>query len=251
MRTVKTNGFFVDLEDPPSIYRQDPSPEVDAAWERISRFEYQMISSNDVRLLGKDPRTTVKAPESWGYGPDAHIARTEVSHQMHCLNVLRKAMYPDYYPKERNGDPATLPLWRPHATHCLHILLQHLTCTASVDVVTYNWREMQTHPSPDFSINRQCRGFDAILEWQDGNKVPDIEEKRRQWLKNLPDGATEIRRFVQCHVDAMMTDQEKNARGENHVDGAREICRNTRESLDASPCTLRPDKTFRRIVPDH
>lgn len=44
-------------------------------------------------------------------------------------------------------------------------------CTASTDIVTQTWVEGQTHPFPDFSINRKCRDFNAILKWQDENVV--------------------------------------------------------------------------------
>jgi len=183
IKDIKVNGFLLDLNEPESLYRQDPSPEVDEEWKRIQKFEYMLITADDVRRLGKDPKYTVKAPESFGAGSDLYIARTEVSHQIHCLDVLRKASFPDYYAKTRDGVKESIPLWRPHVMHCLHILLQNLMCTASMDVITYNWMESQYSPQPDFSINRQCRDFDAILRWQDENKVPDGLKKMKEFVK--------------------------------------------------------------------
>jgi len=130
-----------------------------------------MISSDEVLRTGKDPRKTVRAPADWGYGDDAHLAQIDVVHQIHCLNMVRQAVYRDYYQSNTTG------LYWTHVSHCLHLVLQNLMCSANVDVVTHNWVETQRNPFPDFSINHQCRDFEAVLQWQEENKVPDAAAK--------------------------------------------------------------------------
>jgi hypothetical protein len=51
------------VRDNNSIYRQDPSPEVDAEWDRISTEGYEVIgvTAADVSLSGKTPLNTLKA----------------------------------------------------------------------------------------------------------------------------------------------------------------------------------------------
>ncbi len=66
-------------EDPPSIYRGKPSPEVDAAWARLSASHAVPITKDEVKRLGKDPVTAAKFPESFGYGDDAYVAQIDVS----------------------------------------------------------------------------------------------------------------------------------------------------------------------------
>lgn len=98
-----------------------------------------MLSESEVRQLVKDPRYAVKAPASWGYGDAAYVSRTDVRHHIHCLNMIRKATYPeDVYSRLRDGDEENRVLWRPHAMHWTHVLLQHLMCSATLEAVTYN-----------------------------------------------------------------------------------------------------------------
>ena len=62
LQTVNGSLF----NDPHSIFREEPSPAVDDAWERVAKIGIFTVSSDEVAKLGKDPLKTVKAPESWG-----------------------------------------------------------------------------------------------------------------------------------------------------------------------------------------
>ncbi|KAB5523991.1 hypothetical protein GE09DRAFT_1257804 [Coniochaeta sp. 2T2.1] len=189
-KQTQVDGFLVDPTYPQSIYKQEPSPEVDAAWSRLYNFRYKVISEDEVRQLDKDPRLTVKAPISWGYGDNAYISRTDVAHRIHCLDMLRKATYPEsVYPHLRDGEEETRVLWRPHVMHCTHVLLQHLMCTATLEAVTYNWMEGMRFPIADFSINRQCLDVEAIIRWEEERDVVldfDDIKKIDEWLDNVP-----------------------------------------------------------------
>ena len=68
-------------------------------------------------------------------------------------------------------------------------------CDAGVDVITQVWVESQIHPFPDFSINRKCRNFDALLDWQDKNKV----EEEGYAVMRMPEG----------HIPYRMSDEFK------------------------------------------
>ena len=152
---------------PPSIYRQDPSADVDAAWEYISRAGALPITSADVRAIGKNPLLTAKWPPSAGLGPDAHIASIDVFHQIHCLNEMRKWIHPHYYFSGLNISDPPLAAQKTHITHCTYLLLQNLMCHADVEVYTWRWVDVQKHPLPDFHVNKQCRSFDAVLQYRD------------------------------------------------------------------------------------
>lgn len=173
MQTTRMNGTFMDT-DPPSIFRQPPSPEVDAAWARIETQKPIPISRTDVLAQGKDPARAAKFPVSFGFGPEAYIGRIDVFHQIHCLNRLRmhlKDNYDYYYADtETNNEYHRL-----HVNHCVYMLLQNLICTANVDVYTHTWVDAQDNAFPDFSLNHKCRDFGAVLRWHDEHSVP-IEE---------------------------------------------------------------------------
>jgi len=62
--TEAVNGSL--FNHPKSIYREEPSERVDAAWEEIAKIEIFVIDGSDVSRLGKDPSKTVRAPEDWG-----------------------------------------------------------------------------------------------------------------------------------------------------------------------------------------
>ena len=161
MSTRTMNGSFFASEHP-SIWRQGPSPIVDRAWQDLLFTSTILISSDDVRRLGKDPSHTVRAPLDWGYGPDAHLAQIDSQHQLHCLDMLRRAVYREYYYPA--SDTFSLKHWT-HLSHCVDILRQNLVCQANVDLHTYNWVKTQRYPYPDFGIKHQCRDHGAVVEW--------------------------------------------------------------------------------------
>jgi len=120
-----------------SIYRKPPGPEVDAAWARIANSEMIAISTEDVIAIGKDPTTTVRAPEEWNLGPDAHLGVLDVFHQIHCLNALRRGIYYEHYFAPSMGDKKG-DLFYNHMGHCMSILLQNIMCAASLDIITHS-----------------------------------------------------------------------------------------------------------------
>lgn len=138
----------------------------------------------------KDPSKCVKAPSSWGEGSDAYIAQIEVFHQIHCLNELRKEIYYNHYYKSPPNE-----LHRSHKSHCIHILLQALTCAADVGVISHNWvhngniEEPKTRPMPDFNVVKVCRDFDSLLDWAREKGVKGLAQK---WSKLKYPGGVEI-----------------------------------------------------------
>ncbi|MCJ1376916.1 hypothetical protein MMC17_000006 [Xylographa soralifera] len=203
LTTTRLNGSFLNTS-PPSIYRQPPSPAVDAAWERISLTRTIPISSADVLRVGKNPLKTAKFPLSHNLGPDAYVAQIDVFHQIHCLNILRKELHFDYYygstyPAGRASEPAQQPM---HVSHCLHILLQNLMCQASVDVVTHRWVDVQKHPIPDFSVRKVCRDFEAVLQHVEERSVEFMSIRRPldAWVETAPDVFRDL--FFQWEYEA-------------------------------------------------
>jgi hypothetical protein len=59
---VKGTLFNEDNE----LLRAPPSPEVDAAWDKIADVGIISLSSAEVKRLGKDPGKAAKAPVEWG-----------------------------------------------------------------------------------------------------------------------------------------------------------------------------------------
>ncbi|KAK4495340.1 hypothetical protein PRZ48_013671 [Zasmidium cellare] len=172
---------------PAPLLRQPPSPDVDAEWVRISNVHNLALTSAQVASLGKDPSRTVKVPPTWGLGDDAHLGLVTVLHQTHCLNKLRHAVYYDHYFRKGKGWGRLPPdeersRYFTHLDHCLHFLLETVTCVADTSITTYNWMENRTLPVADFQANGQCRDFEALVSWHAENNVdagrPEGEEER-------------------------------------------------------------------------
>ncbi|KIN08640.1 hypothetical protein OIDMADRAFT_107231 [Oidiodendron maius Zn] len=99
-----------------------------------------------------------------GLGDHAYMAQVDVFHQLHCLNQLRKLIYPEYY----NYAPSNLhhpDIWFVHLNHCVNIIAQNLMCSENTDFITLQWVEAQFYPYPDFNVYHQCRDIDSLLDW--------------------------------------------------------------------------------------
>lgn len=183
------------LRDNRTIFRANPSPEVDAAWDLISAegFEIIIVPSSSISLAGKDASNAVRVPTSWNRGTDAYIAQVDVFHQIHCLNELRKEIHSDYY---YGPDFERSTLHIDHKKHCIHMLLQNLMCHADVEIIQHNWvhnakiSEPQTRPFPDFNTVKMCRNFDSLLDWAKDSAVKDLRGKWRDLI--VPEGVEVI-----------------------------------------------------------
>lgn len=170
---TKSGNTTLLLGSSPSIFRQDPSHEVDLAWDRIGDLRLIPLTRNEVKAIGKDPQDPVKFPDNFGLGPDAYAGRLEVFHQIHCLDALRREAYFEYYYGSvyPGGFNETSEMHRLHLSHCIEYLLHSILCQASTDVYTHIWTDGVDHPFPDFSVDHQCRDFDAVKSWHDQNAV--------------------------------------------------------------------------------
>ncbi|KAK3900026.1 hypothetical protein C8A05DRAFT_17618 [Staphylotrichum tortipilum] len=170
---ARVNGTLLDTDH--SIFRQPPSPQVDAAWDRIGSLLPHVISRADVVRLGKDPSKAARFPEDWDFGPEAYMAELDVMHTIHCLNAIRRDVHWRHYFGDRYPDGVFPELHRVHTDHCLYIVLQDLMCHATADMITTPWVDGQLNPFPDFNINRKCRDFEGIVRWHEQTAVTDME----------------------------------------------------------------------------
>lgn len=188
LQSTKIDGKLLDANH--SVYLQDPSPEVDEAWNALSKNDFIHVSKSDIVKMGKDPEVCAKLPEDWGYGSDAYAAELDIIHKIHCLDALRKEMHFDHYYGYKYANRSQITEGhKMHANHCLNILLQTLTCDANTDIVPFVWVKEQTHPFPDFSIMRKCGDLGMITKWKEDRAIdrerylawrrPEAEKKLR------------------------------------------------------------------------
>ncbi|OAG07619.1 uncharacterized protein CC84DRAFT_1090023 [Paraphaeosphaeria sporulosa] len=181
---VKTKNNASLFNTPYSIYKDDPSPSVDAAWEEIADTPVLAISREDVVTMGKDPDYVVGIPEEFGHGPGKYFAVNDGQHLIHCLNELRKYAFYDYYYAPKYGPETNLPkMVAAHRTHCVGVLLDALTCQPSLNMVVWEYVQGQSKPWPDFDAWRMCYGHEKFYEWQKGEQVDLERTKTWDWTK--------------------------------------------------------------------
>ena len=170
---MQLNGTLWLGENPSWSRKEFGDPEAENILEALELVDTFPITQSDIIALGKDPDIAARFPnEDFGLGEEAYIAALDVQHKMHCLNELRKMAFVDY------GESTSTPkkhehgqLWWIHLRHCVDMLAQDMICHADADLITYRWMDTQSNPFPDFSINRQCRNLDDILQYRDEHKV--------------------------------------------------------------------------------
>ena len=164
-------------------------PEAEKVWETFEKLDTFPITYDDIIALGKDPDTAVRYPnENFGLGEEAYVASLDIQHKIHCLNELRKMTFADYN-KSAPKKKAHGQLWWIHLRHCVDMLTQDILCHADADIFTYRWMDTQPNPFPDFSINRQCRDLDDVLQYRDNHKV-EIEKYKA--MKKPKSGVTQV-----------------------------------------------------------
>jgi hypothetical protein len=174
-KTVLFDGSFFNST---SVYRNDPSPIVDASWSFLNDNIWP-VTASDIRRVHKDPAKSIKIDPKWGLGDDAYVASYGLVHQIHCLNTLRKEIHYDHY---WSKPPSKLHI--AHRNHCLHMILQTLMCHADVDIITYEWAyvddahtgEREYTVWPDFNMVKKCRDFDQVYSYLE-HSVPDIADE--------------------------------------------------------------------------
>lgn len=92
----------------PNPFRGPPRPELDAAWNELVQFSNIRVTAEDLRRIN---RTSVQLSD----GSGMYWSGLNVHHQLHCLKMLRQAIYPEYY-FEGKKPPRHL---EGHIDHCV------------------------------------------------------------------------------------------------------------------------------------
>ncbi|KAM3511387.1 hypothetical protein MY11210_004996 [Beauveria gryllotalpidicola] len=134
-----------------SPYSGPPSPEMDKTWGRFTEMGSSMlvkIDEDDARAsTSYSLETAVHLEETQNIG---YMASLGFFHQIHCLNMLRKFIYLDYY-KEKTPGWFSQPYLRGHADHCVDMLREAIMCHGDTTLIVYHWVDGYSDPVPDFS----------------------------------------------------------------------------------------------------
>ncbi|ORY58812.1 tat pathway signal sequence [Pseudomassariella vexata] len=167
-----------------TIYRLPGSPEVDEAWEALGvDSRASIIPYSEGLLSGLNPHHVQVSPKYGG----GFFVNVEGMHHLHCLNLLRKALWYNYEYYKDLGTHAFKNeeyIVRLHASHCLDTIRQVLMCNADTGVlgqVWYNPKDVRAFP--DFQTRHKCKNFDQIRRWALEHQAPGEEEMPEDFLK--------------------------------------------------------------------
>ncbi|KAK7224107.1 hypothetical protein V2G26_012110 [Clonostachys chloroleuca] len=163
-RTHTFDGSFMDE----NIYRQQGSPEVDAAWE----------------ALGVDsPAGIISREDGLASGLDSSFGM----HHLHCLNLLRKSLYFNYDHYKVLGQHAFKneePILRRHVTHCLDTIRQVLMCNVDTAVLGQVWANPNNPKAfPDFNTKHVCKNYESVRKWAESIQAPPYDQVPEDFLE--------------------------------------------------------------------
>ncbi|KAL7796744.1 hypothetical protein V8C37DRAFT_400099 [Trichoderma ceciliae] len=214
-RSVLYDGTF--LANSTSVYRLSPSPEVDAAWEGLGTTSNPLLLFKSQASRAGISSDHLKTPS--GEFP----VLFEFNHHMHCLNIIRKAVYVrgrtritklskalgsgicakdkaskvyfnyDYYSgpnspgRHLGADEKTI---NKHVTHCIDMLRQVIQCKPDLGVFGQYWVTDKAQGVDgsfvDFNTDHKCIDWKPLQEWVRAHQtLEDIVVELREGDKVL------------------------------------------------------------------
>jgi hypothetical protein len=138
------------------------------------------ISHSEAKLL---PHPTLAIP-----GTQDYLVQLDVFHQLHCLDDLRKMLYPERYPGlDELRDALTGAIDRDahaflHWDHCIDALRQTIMCHADVSPVSWRVNIPGNHMViPQLATTHTCRNFTLVQEWAREHSAGEWEYRVEDW----------------------------------------------------------------------
>lgn len=151
---------YASQDSPQSEYQGWPNDEIDRLWNEYEKGgSFRIDRQTAERLPYPTEHLAVEGHEH------DYVAGLAVFHQLHCLNMVRKALWPSRY-NSSMLDPdggVNYDRWS-HIDHCIEVVRRCITCHSDVAALTYDWVEesqMVIHQE----MLHTCRNFDLIRDW--------------------------------------------------------------------------------------
>ncbi|KAL4899979.1 hypothetical protein BDW74DRAFT_171071 [Aspergillus multicolor] len=146
-------------------YMGFPTDETDRLWSDLYNFGISTITEAEARQLHTP---TLPIP-----GTNRYLVQLDVWHELHCLNDMRKILYPERY-AEDSLDSLKFPngtinrdtdMFR-HWDHCIDSLRQSLMCHADISPIPFHVNVPASKGIfPRLATTHTCRNFTKIQEW--------------------------------------------------------------------------------------
>ncbi|KAK2049015.1 hypothetical protein LZ31DRAFT_591067 [Colletotrichum somersetense] len=165
------NGsFFLNHTGASAQYVGYPTPVIEQNWDFLESAISVVLTREEATLKDGTPIDTMGEPGE----PGMYRVSMDVIHSLHCLNMLRKGVYADYYePPPQRGDFYFL-----HIDHCIEHIRQALQCHADLTPLVYSWDEDKRSGNPIWMSTHTCRNFEKLLAWDITRLGKSLFEKK-------------------------------------------------------------------------
>ncbi|ORY58738.1 uncharacterized protein BCR38DRAFT_413057 [Pseudomassariella vexata] len=150
--TIFGNGF-----DERSTFQGPPSPAVDHAWMKSYSF-LNRVPESQAKLL-PDPTVEIKGD------PGHYVVTLEIFHSLHCLDELRKLVWPGHYGSFMERYNVSEDTAVEHQDHCVEALREALLCGSDITTHSWKYRPDGLHIVTSGMAKHSCRDFDAVKQW--------------------------------------------------------------------------------------
>ncbi|KAJ7467495.1 hypothetical protein FB451DRAFT_1137328 [Mycena latifolia] len=161
--------FYGGSEGDLSPFHLPSSPALDEMWRNLYKRGVSRITKDEAARL---PNKTHAIP-----GDDGHyIAELDVFHNLHCLDKIRMALDPDYYPNWRisttnNFIPSQIDATA-HIVHCIDYVRQSLMCSSDTSMLVWQWHDAKNQSTAEGNTAHTCRKFEKLWDWAKEREMP-------------------------------------------------------------------------------
>ncbi|KAE9379519.1 hypothetical protein N431DRAFT_460772 [Stipitochalara longipes BDJ] len=170
---LSDTGQLVRVPGDGPQYVGEPSEAIDDAWRNL------LIGLN-VDLKGSEADDIRDKTFQWPKS-DVSYSGVDLFHSLHCLNEIRKFLYPEYY-AEKDPTEAEKRVERVHQEHCLDYIRQSLQCGGDLTPMNWVWIEQTQKVFFKPGTPHTCRKFDAVWQWVEERKVDWSSEEKNGYF---------------------------------------------------------------------
>ncbi|KIM95117.1 hypothetical protein OIDMADRAFT_134566, partial [Oidiodendron maius Zn] len=165
----KIEVFHSNFGSDRTPYQEPTDDEVDAAGKPSESILDIGLSQIDDEMAVQLLNRTTRIP-----GDDnGYVIGLDVFHQLHCLNHLRKILYPDRYRIFDNLTGVNLTLAIDHTEHCVDSIRQSLMCSVDISTIYWQWDTARQKTIANAQTTHICKNFEKIQAWARDHAIRD------------------------------------------------------------------------------
>jgi hypothetical protein len=116
-------------------------------------------------ITGKEAARLPNATSPMAQEPTKYMVQLDVFHQLHCLNLMRKLVYPSVFDLDLTSGSEEAEENLDHFEHCYDSLRQALQCNADLSTIYYEWVPERNRLVGNLATTHTCKNYDSIIQW--------------------------------------------------------------------------------------